>query len=419
MIKKQDLLQLPEKNRLEIILSILFLAGVAICILIIAFGNLSGKEGAILSLFLTVLSVIASWLLAKMYGDSQHLKAIEEVKEMHNEKVRTFALKAAEKVNNLSEQINRLSIYLEEELNEDSYDDDKESLQAKEERIASAIHILSMLKSVNDTSLSDWHGVIDEEIEEQREAREEREEELRGLVHRLEALISKANQSQRDDGLAKQIDTMKKDMRLLMAGVSGAHVSTTKITKRKSRQDLIRECPHCRNELRYTQRAKRNSVKSIHCSSCSSLVYSRFSLELDDFILDVKEERQEHSNCPECETDIFFTLSTEAHTKRTTKCTDCGCNIIFSRRPSGGFLINGSVGKITSDSITEQDILNVKNELPAQPWPTGVHKVVSEKLGMSNAAVMKATRELIRRGVFKEQIDGVLYDLVPENKTPA
>lgn len=414
MIEKKEFFGLPEKNGIEIVLAVLFLFGVVVCVFIIAAGDLTGREGAILSLFLTVLSVIASWLLAKVYGDSQHSKAIEEVKEMHNEKVRTFALKAAEKVNNLSEQINRLSIYLEEELNDDEYEDDKESLQAKEGRIASAIHILSMLKSVNDTSLSDWHGVIDEEIEEQREAREEREEELRGLVHRLESLIVKANQSQRDEGLARQIEIMKKDMRLLMAGVSGSHVAGSKAVKRKSRQELVRACPGCANELRYTQRSKRNSVKSIYCNSCSSLIYSRYSVDLDDFVLDLKEVRREEAACPECGADIVFELDSEAHTKKHIKCDACGSGLIVSRRPSGGFLINGDLTQINVSALTEQDIINVQNALPVQPWPKGIHKQVSEKLGMSNAAVMRATRELIRRGVFKEQIDGVLYDLVPE-----
>jgi hypothetical protein len=39
-----------------------------------------------------------------------------------------------------------------------------EALQAREERIESAIHLIRTLKSVNDTSLSDWEGVIGDEL---------------------------------------------------------------------------------------------------------------------------------------------------------------------------------------------------------------------------------------------------------------
>ncbi len=412
MSEDKGFFSLPEKNRFELTLAVLFLLGVIACVAFISLADLTSKESGILSLFLTVLSIIASWLLAKIYGDSQHARAIEEVKEMHNEKVRTFALKAAEKVNNLSDQINKLSIYLEEGLDDEKYEEDKECLLAKEQRIESAIHILSMLKSVNDTSLSDWHGVIDEEIESQREAREEREEELRELVHRLESLIIKTNNNQQDEKLVKQIDIMKKDMRLLMAGVSGSHVKVSKAAKRKTRKDLVKECPGCGNELKYTQRSKRNSVKTIYCKHCSSLVYSRYSPDADDFILEIKEERREEILCPDCETKVSFELDTETHTKKSVKCGQCHIDIAVARMPSGEVAFGKEAKKIVSSGLTEEDIENVRNELPPQPWPKDTHKEVANKLGMSNSAVLRSTKELIKRGIFKEQVDGVLYDLV-------
>ena len=411
MSKSNDTRFLTEKNKFEFILAIVFFIGVILCVSIISLAELTSKESSILSLFLTVLSVIASWLLAKVYSESQHLRAIEEVKDMHNDKVRTFALKAAEKVNNLSEQINKLSIYLEEELDDDSYDDDKESLMAKEERIESAIHILSMLKSVNDTSLSDWHGIIDEEIEEQREIREAREEELRELIHKLESIIIKTNKNQQDEKLLKQIETMKKDMRLLMAGVSGSHVSVTKVGKRKVRKELTKECPTCKFELQYSQRSKANSVKTIYCKNCNALIYSRYNMQQDDFNLGIKEEKSEKIDCPECDVEIAFELDTESHSKKSIKCEQCQKEIIVVRKTNGEF-VSVKEKLISSSQVTENDIEKVKNELPTQPWPKNIHKDIAQKLNMSNSAVMKATRELIKNGEFKEQIDGVLYDLV-------
>ena len=97
----------------------------------------------------------------------------------HRTNLRTYALKAAEKVTNLSNELSRLSAYLQQELDYTDYRNTEEELQAKEERLESAIRLLSTLKSVNDTSLSDWQGVIGDELAEQREQIHEREQELR------------------------------------------------------------------------------------------------------------------------------------------------------------------------------------------------------------------------------------------------
>ncbi len=84
-------------GKLEKNVAILLSIGVTICVLIIALGSLSAKESAILSLLLTILSVMASWIFSTIHSSSQHAEAISEVKEMHNENLRTYALKAAEK----------------------------------------------------------------------------------------------------------------------------------------------------------------------------------------------------------------------------------------------------------------------------------------------------------------------------------
>jgi DNA-binding Lrp family transcriptional regulator len=80
--------------------------------------------------------------------------------------------------------------------------------------------------------------------------------------------------------------------------------------------------------------------------------------------------------------------------------------------PSGEVAFDKEAKKIVSSGLTEEDIENVRNELPPQPWPKDTHKEVANKLGMSNSAVLRSTKELIKRGIFKEQVDGVLYDLV-------
>jgi hypothetical protein len=75
--------------------------------------------------------------------------------------------------------------------------------------------------------------------------------------------------------------------------------------------------------------------------------------------------------------------------------------------------------------INPELLEKVKELLPVQPWPTGIHKTVAEKLGLSSPETWKYIRELIRRGDFNDQVDGQL--LIPvtasaaesESKLPA
>ena len=80
-----------------------------------------------------------------------------------------FALKAAEKVDNLSQELDRLTAYLQQELTDAAGGAPQaatpEALRLKDARIESAIHIIGTLKSVNDRSLSDWQGVIGDELD--------------------------------------------------------------------------------------------------------------------------------------------------------------------------------------------------------------------------------------------------------------
>jgi hypothetical protein len=60
---------------------------------------------------------------------------------------------------------------------------------------------------------------------------------------------------------------------------------------------------------------------------------------------------------------------------------------------------------LSDDFLSQVDLL-----LPAQPWPTGVHIEVAEKLEVSRAKVQQAINQLIKSGRRTKQIDGNLYD---------
>lgn len=56
--------------------------------------------------------------------------------------------------------------------------------------------------------------------------------------------------------------------------------------------------------------------------------------------------------------------------------------------------------------VPEEVIVLVRNQLPEQPWPKGVHKEIAHRLNLSNGKVSAAIDTLILRGIFRDQVNG-------------
>ena len=57
----------------------------------------------------------------------------------------------------------------------------------------------------------------------------------------------------------------------------------------------------------------------------------------------------------------------------------------------------------------DPDLLaKIRDALPSQPWPVGIHKQIGETLGLPNVVVSRYITELIKRGEFMKQVDGTL-----------
>lgn len=61
-------------------------------------------------------------------------------------------------------------------------------------------------------------------------------------------------------------------------------------------------------------------------------------------------------------------------------------------------------------------LLQVREMLPPQPWPTGIHKEIADKLDLPPSIVTKCIAELIRLGEFMEQIEG---QIIPKSDSAA
>lgn len=406
------------QNFIKGLVVILFILGILLCIYFISSSDLSGREGSLISIILSIFSILATWIVTHMYSESQHKKAIEEVQEFHRTNLQTYAKKAAEKVNNLSNELNRLSAYLYEELDRSDIENVNKLLLSREERMSSAIHIVNSLKSVNDTALSDWEGVIGDVLDKQREEKEEQEEEIRDLIERLQGLSeiqydsSRASQD-RTEILKKEVDALRRDMRSIITGLGLSQVKLRK-SKRKAKVDVVLECIECKTPMEYRQRPKSNGYKSLKCASCGAELISRYN-ENQGFFFELRRTVSENATCPECEHVYTCNLNNLPGSTVELTCDNCQTQLCISRTIRGiNIKIKGpQPSKRISEKIKEEDLKTVQDLLPQQPWPKGVHRVVAEKSGLSNTTVHRAIQKLIQRGIYKPQIDGKLF--VPES----
>jgi hypothetical protein len=402
---------------IKIILFLSFLSGIGFCIYMITLPQLSNRENGLIGVLLTLFSILASWFLTHYYSESQHKNAIQEVQEQHKSNLRTYALKASEKVNNLSNELNKLSVYLDQELKYSDYSSSEEALSAKEERIESAIHIVKTLKSINDTSLSDWEGIIGEELDQQREEREEKEEALKTTIERYEKLI----EDQRNDinilsssqEVRHEVNILKSDLRQALSQLS--EMPLPKKTSTRQQKILVQnKCPTCSNPIQYRQRPLPTSIRSMSCKNCNSKLFSIYDGD-EGFKLRARNVVAVPAKCIQCENDISVPLDTYPGSSTIIICQKCRTFLRVNRtRDNVQVKIEPkeeTSEKVIDKSIPSEEIIEiVKSKLTAQPWPKGIHKIIADDLGISHGVVSNAIFELIyHRKEYLPQIDGVVY----------
>ena len=394
---------------------VILVVGVLTVLLILSFSTLTTRETGLMSTILTLLSILATWIVSFVYSESIHKNSIFEAKEAHQENLRTYALKASEKVTNLSDQLSQLSEFLEAEIGSSDFETMQELVNSREQRIVSAIQMLSMLKSVNDTSLSDWQGVIGDELEERREEKQELQEHVLELTERLERLLEKDQEKTVDSGTYNhdQLMFLRDDISKIVGDLTGRR-PVPRITRKTIRRDVTLDCKKCNDAITYRQRSKKNTAKKVECRACKSKFVSRYDEDKGIFYLEDSRDIPEKIECEECHTVNDILLNSFPGSVANIDCTGCVAKYRAVRYNTGEVRLKQIGGNQTPPiELTDEVVEKVQSLLPDQPWPKHIHKSVAQKLGVSNATVQKAIRKLIRDGVFKEQIDGKLYELTP------
>jgi Zn finger protein HypA/HybF involved in hydrogenase expression len=388
------------------------LAGIGICFWELAAGSPSPRESILFGTGLTVLSMGASWFTSKFYSE-----------QSYNKNLQTFGLKASEKVNNLSNELSKLSLFLQQELDSDADEPAAEALLSKRLKIEAAIHVLGTLKTMNEGSLSDWQAVVGEEISEQKQMQEEKEETLREVVEMVKSLPSAASERKDqhpqldDEGTAelqKDIESIRNEIRTLATQVSGVPFKTVKFKARKEK--IEKECPRCAKKIEYTQRTKPNSIKAFACPHCGVPLYSRERGGV--FFLGERKPLDEKVACLNCGLEAFLALDPVPGSTANFVCDKCQAEYRAVRRAKDINLKRASKGTaaIAPAEISEELMIRIRDSMGPQPWPRGKSRAVASQLGMSHAIVDRAVEQLVSRGDFRLQVNGKLYQ--PIQTTP-
>jgi hypothetical protein len=362
-----------------------------------------------LGLLQTIFSIAVSWIVSDLYAKYQYQKDIADIKKDYQSNLKTYALKASEKVDNLSNELSKLALYLQEEIDSDSKEVENDLL-SKKERMQSAIHIINTLKSVNDKSLSDWRGVISEELDKRLVESEQLMKVLSSVNNKYNDLLEKTNaQNASESDFSEDIKDIKKTLDYLTLSRLGVSPLKRKTQEKKPvKEEIDEQCPICKNPIRYTQRRNINGFKIVKCNACNESLLSRWNPEFGFELLPNNAE-EVASDCVRCGAKMNYKLGIFPYSKIVITCSNCK-SLIEAVRKINEIKIKSLELTDNSGIVDEEMIDLVKSSLPIQPWPTGTAKDVAKKLGFNSKDVSKIIAILIDRGDFKMQINGKLFE---------
>ncbi len=388
-------------------------------IYLINIGNLSDKEFLLLSQLQMLLSIVATWILTHLYAQQQRKAALTQKEEDHRTNLRSYARQAAEKVNNLSEQLQKLGEYLTIELQDSPGENVREELFAISERMASAIQLVYTLKSVNDTSLSDWQGVIGDLLEEQKAEKEEKEEEYREFIEKTlplfdmqSTLDAPTEQNERDQELKAAVESLRKDVRSLVTHVNPSSIRIGRLGG--GLEDVVSRCPACDEVVSYRQSRSTKKLRGTKCKSCETQLVSRFDPD-KGFQLELRRPVPEKINCPKCDHSFTVELDILASPSIPMDCPKCQTNLRVRRKfnkvrvTAAESISSTGSSKQTRTQLSEELVASVNTELPPQPWPKKIHEEIATKLELSKTVVKAAIWQLIHSGERLPQINGIVY----------
>ena len=253
------------------------------------------------------------------------------------------------------------------------------------------LYLVETLKSINDTALSDWRGVIGDELQRQEVLKRiaDVSKELAGLRNRL--LVSKDVEPLENH--IRQIEDQLGKMTWQSAVSSG---STTCFKGTNADLDL---CPRCDSPIATKIRPGEGATRVVECISCDAHVFIR-NMGHGHVIVKELEPYSYSLECPVCKQPLNGTIIDVPGSMKSVTCERCEARITVSR----------SRRALTRRSALERlyriACWSVASLLPPETWEKGIHLQVASNLGSSRKMTTRIIEHLIERGMFLPQRDG-------------
>ena len=160
-----------------------------------------------------------------------------------------------------------------------------------------------------------------------------------------------------------------------------------------------------------------HGFKAVACGACGAKFVSRYS-EPEGFVLEDRTARAEAVLCPECDGSFDVELDTLPASAIKASCPNCSASVRVARSPDGSLTLKATrrqpAARQSKVEPTDEVVEQVRDRLPAQPWPKGIHRDVAKDLGLPPALVSKCINILIHKHVFNPQMEGIVY--LPESQ---
>lgn len=367
-------------------------AGIVASLVIAANRDLTASESLLLAILLSAASMMVSWLVTHLYSQANLDETIEQATATHTENVRNYARKAAEKVLNLSNELERLTAALNSALEDgDELPGYKDSSVLYQERISAAIHSLETLRSMNDTFLSDWRGVIGEEIDRQHALEAQIAEISAELLEQQVRRSELESQLVSPEDLASVRAKIEETERRLNEKMADLPFRIPAKTTKPRKRECAVDCPECGQENSIMLRDSKRAQKLFQCRDCGSYV----SVRQHDGTREVAKVpmHEFEVSCPVCKGSFFDELPDYPSALKRIDCPSCEFPLILARRPDG---VNVKVQGGNRRQLKPEFVDRVLSMLPPRPWPKGIHKTIATDLGTSNNMVTRAIEGLMR-----------------------
>lgn len=386
------------KYILTVVVVLALITGLSVCLYVSFTKTLSANECLMVGIMVSIFSILISWIVTHVYSQMNLESRTEEVRKQHEENIRTYAVKAAEKVFNLSGELNRLIENLKSVL--EDYDEE-EGIEVYNlvlrERIISTIYLVETLKSMNDTFLSDWKGVIGEQIQQQQNL----EKQIKEIAEEVERQKRIKEQLESQFVSYTELEEIEHHIRdaekQLYQKVLQLPFRARPVIHKPKKQDILVECPACESNNLISIRPRAGARKAFQCKECEE--HLKVIYETDtEFEIEKIPLNEFSEKCPLCRKEFRGCIPAYPGAMKNFVCPECACEILVTKKKDG---VN--VGRRQKQrDIPEKLLDRIYQELPPQPWDKDIHKVVAEKLGLSNSLVHRAIKSLLSQGKVAE-----------------